>query len=184
VNRNINPQTEPGSGKRLDRSAFKLKLIAEAREIQLVGFKPTLGRIISLSDQNNTGISAAINFNKMGNMNYEVVIPFSTFYKNGLTRSDSNTVFNYRIKVNPVPNLNTGESSGGGMRRGGMRGGGMGGSGMRGGGMGGSGMSGGRMGSGMNGSDTYRNNEGNGFQRNTTVSGTTKIETKLKLAYR
>ncbi len=119
-----------GPGNKPDRSPFKLKLLAEAREIQLGGFKPNVEKLISLSTQNNTGISAAINFDVNGIMNYEAVIPFSTFYKNELTPSDSSKIFNYRIKINPVTGSgyssyrNNGRS-GGGMRGGGMSGGGM-----------------------------------------------------------
>jgi hypothetical protein len=187
--RNTNTQSEAGSNGRFDRSAYKLKLVAEAKEMQLVGFKPPLERVISLSDQNNTGVSAAIDFDKMGNMYYEAVIPFSTFHKSELTPTDSNTVFNYRIKVNPAPNLNIGQGRSSGMRGGGMHSGGMRGGGMRsgrmgGGRMGGDEMSGGRMGDRMNGSGVYGGIGKNSFQRNTTVSGTTKITIKLKLAYR
>lgn len=171
----INSQTKEGSKVRPDRSSFRLKLLAEATEIQLVGFKPKLGEIITLSPLNNTGISAAIDFDERGIMNYEAVIPFSTFYKNELTPSDSGTVFNFQIKVNPLPNsnYNSGGMRGGGMGGGGMRGG-MGGGGMRGGGMGGGGMNAGRAG----------DNVENGNQRNANMTGVTKITTKLKLAYR
>ncbi len=178
-----NTQTKEGSIERPDRSAFKLKLLAEATEMQLVGFKPHLGKIISLTVPNKTGISAAINFDASGIMNYEAVIPFSTFYKDELTPSDSSTVFNFQIKVNPVPNSNNSSNNGGGMRGGGMRGGGMsGGGGMRGGGMGGGGMRGGGMrGGGMNGnrSGDYG---GKSNQRNGNLAGTTKTTIKLKLA--
>lgn len=182
--RNTNPQKEAGSKERLDNSFPKLKLITEAREIQLVGFKPPLGRIISLSGPNISGISAAINFDGMGNMFYEAVIPFSTFYKKELIPSDSNTLFNYRIKVGPVPKSNINQGRGGGMRNGGMRGGGMEGGGMRGGGMQSGGMQSGRMGSGMSASDIYRDFGENGFQRTTSMSGITKTTIKLKLSYR
>lgn len=181
---NHNPQIEEGSNQKTDRSAYKLKLLAEATEIELVGFKPRLGKIIPLTVLNNTGISAAINFDMNGIMNYEAVIPFSTFYKNELTPSDSNTVFNFQIKINPVPNSHNSSGSGGGthggeMHSGGMHGGGMGGGGMHGGGMGGGGMHGG----GMNGS---RSGDGSeyGHQNNANMTGTTKTEIKLKLAYR
>ena len=197
--KNTNTQTASGSKGKFDRSAFKLKLLAEETDMQLTGFKPPLVRVISMSDQNKTGISAAIDFDKMGTMCYEAVIPFSTFYKNELTPTDSNIVFNYRIKVNPSPNINSGQSRGNGMRGGGMGGGGMRGGGMRGGemsgggmhgsgmhgsGMRGSGMGGSGMGGVINGSEMYGDNGENGRQRSTSVSGTTKIETKLKLAYR
>ena len=184
---NIGPQTKEGSNVRPDRSGFRLKLLAEATEIQLVGFKPHLGKIITVSPPNNTGISAAIDFDSGGIMNYEAVIPFSTFYE--LTPSDSGTVFNFQIKINPLPNSNNSSNGSSGMRGGGMRGGGMGGGGMRGGGMGGGGMRGGGMGGGgmrsggMNGSRAGDNRE-NGYQRNTNMTGITKTTIKLKLAYR
>jgi hypothetical protein len=180
-----NPQTKEGPNIKPEVSSLKLKLLAEATEIQLVGFKPHLGKIISLNVANNSGISAAINFETNGTMNYEAVIPFSTFYKNGLTPADTNTVFNFQIKVNPVPNSNSGSNNGDGMRSGGMRGGGMrgggmgGGGGMRGGGMGGGGMRGGGMGG--NRSGDYG---GSGYQRNSNLSGTTKTTIALKLSYR
>ena len=182
---NDNPKTKAGSNERPDRSAFKLKLLSEATEVQLVGFKPSFGNILSLSVPNNTGISVAMNFDMKNIMNYEAVIPFSTFYKNELTPSDSNTIFNFRIKVNPVSNSNDGSNNGSGMRGsgmggGGMRGGGMGGSGMRGGGM----RSGGMRGGGMNGSMMSGENAGNGYQRNANLTEVTKTTIKLKLAYR
>ena len=72
-------------------------------------------------------------------MNYEAVIPFSTFYKTELVPSDSSRIFNYEIKIN-APDKSNNISGGSNMGGGGMRGGGMGGGGgMRGGGMGGGG---------------------------------------------
>lgn len=179
IKSNMNPPSKEGYYLKPDRSAFKLKLLAEATEIQLVGFKPYLGKIITLSPQNNTGISASIDFDSRGIMNYEALIPFSTFYRKELTPSDSSTVFNFQIKVNPLPGSNNSSIGNGGMRGGGMRGGGM-----RGGAMGGGGMRGGGMrGGGMNGSRTENNGE-NGYQRNADMRGITKTTIKLKLAYR
>ena len=184
----VKPQINKGSDVRPDRSSFRLKLLAEATEIQLVGFKPQLGKIITLSPLNNTGISAAIDFDARGIMNYEAVIPFSTFYKNELTPSDSGTVFNFQIKVNPIANSNYSSYNSGGTRGGGMPGGGMGGGGMRG-GMGGGGMRGGGMrGGGMRGGGINAGRPGDnvetGNQRNASMTGVTKTTIKLKLAYR
>jgi hypothetical protein len=179
-----NPQAKDGFEKGQDRSSSKLKLLAEATEIQLVGFKSPLGKIISLSGPNNAGISAAINFDASGIMNYEAVIPFSTFYRSGLVPADSGKVFNFQIRVNPLARSGNAPGNSSGMRGGGMRGGGMGGGGgMRGGGMGGGGMRGGMRGGGMN---SGRNGEyvGNGYQGNTNLSGVTKTTIKLKLAYK
>jgi hypothetical protein len=183
-----NPTTENNPNVRSDangrfagRSGFKLKLLSEAREMELFGFKSHLGKIISLSPPNNTGISAAINFDERGIMNYEAVIPFSTFYKNELTPSDSNQVFNYQIKINSATKSDGGGNGGsgtggGGMHRGGMRVGGMGGGGgMRGGGM---------RGGGMNDNTMSGGNSGNDYRRNINPSGLTKTTIKLKLAYR
>jgi len=117
-------------------------------------------------------------------MNYEAVIPFSTFYRDKLVPSDSNRIFNFQIKINPVSGSNNDSGNGAGSRGGGMRGGGMGGGGgMRGGGMGGGGgmRGGGMRGGGMGGSRDYG---GNGYQRNANMSGTTKTTIELKLAYK
>ena len=122
-------QTKDRQGERPDRSAYKLKLLAQATEIQLTGFKQHLGKIIPLSAINNSGIFAAIDFDKNGIMNYEAVIPFSAFYRDNLVPSDSNRIFNFQIKINPVPGSNSGSGNGEGSRGGGMRGGGMGGGG-------------------------------------------------------
>jgi hypothetical protein len=181
------PPTKEVMDKRQDRSSFKLTLLAEATEIQLVGFKPGLGKIIPLAS-NYSGISAAINFDANGIMNYEAVIPFSTFYKAEFLPADSSKVFNFQIKVNPVANSGNPSGNSGGTRSGGMRGGGMGG-GMRGGGMGGGGMRGGGMGGGgmrgggMNGGRSG-NFESNDYQRNSNLSGVTKTTIKLKLSYK
>jgi hypothetical protein len=185
-----NPPTKEALDKRPDRSSFKLSKLEEATEIQLVGFKTKLGKIIPLAS-NSSGISAAINLDPNGKMNYEAVIPLSTFYKAELHPADSSKVFNFQIKVNTMansgnPSGNNGGTRGGGMR-GGMRGGGMRG-GMRGGGMGGGMRSGGMGGDGMRGEgmNVGRNSEyrGNGTQGNTDLTGVTKITIKLQLAYK
>ncbi|HZY26082.1 MAG TPA: hypothetical protein VFE71_09670, partial [Bacteroidales bacterium] len=110
--RNTSAATESGSTVRPDRSTFRLKLLAEATEIELTGFKPAVGRIISITKPNNSGITAAINIDQKGIMNYEAIIPFSTFYKEELVPSDSNTVFNYQIRIKPVPGASGGNYSG------------------------------------------------------------------------
>jgi hypothetical protein len=160
------------------------------RQLQysLPDLKKSLGKIIPWSAENKSGIYAAIDFDKNGIMNYEAVIPFSTFYRDKLVPSDSNRIFNFQIKINPVSGSNNDSGNGEGSRGGGMRGGGMGGGGgMRGGGMGGGGgMRGGGMGGGggMRGGGRYGDNGGNGYQRNTNISGTTRTTIELKLAYK
>lgn len=181
---NTGAQAAVGNDRRTDRSALKLKFLAEATEMQLVGFKPELGKMLSLLSTNDTGISAAINFDVNGTLNLEAVIPFSTFYKNELTASDSNKIFNYQIKINPASKSNnrsnSGEENHNRGSRGGMNGGGMRGGGMQRGGMGGGGMRGG----GMNGNRTSGGNGSNSYQRNSNLTGITKTTIKLKLAYK
>jgi hypothetical protein len=180
-----NPLSAAESAKKPDRTSFKLKLLSEAKELELTGFKSQIGKFINISDLNNHGISAAINIDQRGIMYYEAVIPFSTFYKNELSPADSDKVFNYEIRIDPASrsDRNSGNNTrqvGNGMR------GGMGGGGMRGGGMrGGSGMGGGGMrGGGMNGNRMSGENGGNSYQRGPNLSGTTKTTVKLKLAFK
>jgi hypothetical protein len=179
-----NPEATKEANANRDRNAFRLKLLAEAKEVQITGFKPPLGNVITLSDANNTGISAAININQRGIMYYEAVIPFSTFYKNELTPSDSNRVFNYQLKIDPVTKSENEMLKGGRAKIGGMHEGSnhsdMAGAphdrmhgGMRG---GGGGMRGNSV--GMNGYNPT------GYQRGVTMAETTKTTVKLKLAYR
>jgi hypothetical protein len=177
---------EGGFNKRPDRSALKLKLLDEATEIKLVGFKPRLGKIMSLAAPDKSGISAAISFDASGIMNYEAVIPFSTFYRSELIPADSSVIFNFQIKVNPLSNSGNAPGTSGGMRGGGMRGGGgMPGGGMPGGGMPGGGMPGGGMpgGEGMEGGRPGESG-GNGSQGNAIMSTVTKTTIKLKLAFK
>jgi hypothetical protein len=176
-----NPQAnEAEFNKRPDRSAIKLKLLAEATEIKLAGFKPRFGKIISLTVPDKSGISAAINFDARGDMNYEAVIPFSTFYRSELIPADTSAIFNFQIKVNPLANSGNVPGSSGGMRGGGMRGGG----GMPGGGMPGGGMpGGGGMGGEMSGRRPGESG-GNGYQGNNSMSTVTKASIKLKLTYK
>ena len=184
--RNSNSTPASGTTARPDRSTFRLKLLAEATEIELTGFKSSIGKIIILTKPDNSGISAAINFDQKGIMNYEAVIPFSAFYKKELIPSDSNTVFNYQIRVKPVPGSTGGESGhGGGMRSG--SGGGMGGGGgMRGGGGGMHGGGGGMHGGGMGGGGTRGEGTSNEYQgqKGASMSSMTKTSIKLKLAYK
>jgi hypothetical protein len=184
-----NGPPEPGSTP--SRSTFRMKLLAEATTIELTGFKPFAGKTITTTKPGDSGITAAITIDGNGIMNYEAVIPFSTFYKKELTPSDSNIVFNYQLKVKPVPGATRGDNSGNrrsGLRsEGGMRGAGMGGGGgMRGGGMRGGGMSGGGMsgGGGMRGEGMSGENRNNNFQKGSSMTSMTKTTIKLKLAYR
>ncbi len=176
-------RTQQGTVSKPDRSGFKLKLLAEATEIQLKGFKPQVGKIISLSSHNDTGISAAINFDSKGIMNYEAVIPFSAFYHTALVPSDSDRVFNYELKINPASRSDNSSYGNGGSRGSGGRSG-MGSGGMRGGGMHGGMGGGGMRGGGMRGGGMSGENRENNYQRSANLSGTTKTTIHLKLAYK
>jgi hypothetical protein len=116
---------------------------------EVVGFKPNVEGVIRLGNT-VSGISAAVDVDKVGVMYYEAVIPFSTFYKDSLAVSDSSKVFSFRIQVNALPEgreggmptegampreggmhrgggrPSGGMSGGDGMARGGMNGGGSG----------------------------------------------------------
>ena len=182
-------QTEKSSDEKPDHSAMKQKLVSQAKDAQLVGFKPPLGGILPLFNT-SSGISAAINMDSLGIMYYEAVIPFSTFYKTELSIADTNKVFNYEIKVNalPAPPMREGggggggggHGGGGGMGGGGMRGGG--GGGMGGGGMGGGGMRGGGGGGGMRGGGGHGG--GGGSSGNSEMYVTNKVNIKMKFSFK
>ncbi|MCX6257851.1 MAG: hypothetical protein NTW49_08160 [Bacteroidia bacterium] len=167
-------QTEKGYGEKSDRSSIKQKLISQANDFQLVGFKSLIGGIQSLFN-NQYGISAAINIDSLGIMYYEAIIPFITFYKKELTPSDTSRIITYEIKVNalPEPEKHEDEGSGGnegGGSHGGVMSGGMGGGGHRGGG-------GGMHGGGSRGGGGHANG-------NSALYDTNKIINKLKFSYK
>jgi hypothetical protein len=174
-NQDSKAMANTGQNWKQNRSENKTRPLTESTDLELNGFKPGIAKNIPLARPNDAGIMAAINFDERGFMNYELLIPFSTFYKPELTQSDSNRIFSYEIKINGETKAGGSASgnyrmSGGGMRGGGMRGGG----GMHGGGMRGGRMSGNRF-IGENGSNPDRT--GN-------QPGTTKTTVKLKLAYK
>ncbi len=162
-----------------DIGALKRKFFNAPKEMQLTGFKPPLGGLTSM--ENNNDISININWDSTNTLVYEAIIPFKTFYKKSLSLSDTTVVLGITVTVNglPAPAGSGGGGSGGGGGRG-MGGGGMGGAGgMGGGGMGGAGgMGGGGMG-GRGG------NKGGGARPTTEVNPlyeTTTLKTQLKLA--
>jgi len=167
-------KSEKNSGEKPNRSAMKKKLIGQATDVQLIGFKPPLGGILPLYNT-SSGISAAINMDSLGIMYYEAVIPFSTFYKNELTPADTNKIFNYEIKVHalPAPPMREGGGGSRGMGGGGMPG--MGGGGMRSGGMGGGG--------GMRGGGGHGGSGGGGYG-NSEMYVTNKIDIKMKFTFK
>ncbi|MGZ4037337.1 MAG: hypothetical protein ACXVPQ_05870, partial [Bacteroidia bacterium] len=124
---------------RQDQSDVSKKeaLIQGLKEMKLNGFLITETDLVSTNSP--YGIKAGLEVDKSDVMIYELVIPFKTFYKEQLTPSDTNKVFNYRIKVMGIA-FEGGGGSGGNGGGGGRHGGGMGGGGMGGGGMGGGGM--------------------------------------------
>lgn len=121
-----------------DSKSIKRRYDRQPKEIQLVGFKPPIEGTVFL--KNGFGIIANIDWDSIGVMTYEAIIPFRTFYKNQLTAKDSTKLFDVTIKIPAIALTNTQRGGDAGMRGGSdMRGGnGMsGGSGMHGGGRGG-----------------------------------------------
>jgi hypothetical protein len=158
-------ETQPGNHQQgRSRLPMVQNMLNHAEKAQLVGFKHPLEGIQSVRN-NPAGISAAISIDSLGILNYEAIIPFSTFYKNELTKEDTNRVFCFEMKINALPapaaHEGGGGSGGGGGHGGGGGGmqGGMGGSGMGGGGMGGGGHHGG---GGMGGGGGHGGQHGGG----------------------
>lgn len=83
------------------REELKNRMVEQAQEAELVGFKNHLNGIINLH-KNQYGIAASIEFDKSGVLFYEAIIPFKTFYKDALSKSDINKVFAFQIKLNAI----------------------------------------------------------------------------------
>ncbi len=146
------------------------KILSPPVEAELAGFKQLPDGTISLI-KNACGISAAIEIDSLGILNYEAIIPFSTFYKYELTKADTCRVFNYAIKINALPSPQA--HTGGGaptMNVGGMGGGG----GHRGGGPGGGGGGGSHGGA--------HNGEGGNFSGNSELYVNTSITQKFRFS--
>lgn len=113
------------------------------KQIRLSGFTNATNGLAE--EPNIYGIRACLNWDTNNVMIYEACIPFSTFYRNSLSASDSNKVLGISFVVSVSPKSNgggEGAQDGGGRGHGGGMGGGMGGGGM-GGSMHGGGMHGG-----------------------------------------
>lgn len=103
------------------------------KQIKLSGF---INAANGLAEVPNTyGINACLNWDTNNVMIYEACIPFSAFYKNSLSLSDTNKVLGISFMVSQSQRNNGG--GGGRGHGGGGMGGGMGGGGMHGGGEGG-----------------------------------------------
>lgn len=83
------------------REELKNRMVEQAQEAELVGFKNHLNGIINLH-KNQYGIAACIEFDKSGVLFYEAIIPFKTFYKDALSKSDINKVYAFQIKLNAI----------------------------------------------------------------------------------
>jgi len=146
-----------------DSKSLKARFNREPKEMKLVGFKPPIGGITLL--QNENGIAANIDWDSTGIMNYEAIIPFKTFYKKSLSLSDSTKIFGINIIIPALPESS---NSGGGGHEGA--------SGFGGGGHGG-GYGGGHGGGSHNSGNGYGGTGGNA-----TMFEANKIITRIKLA--
>src|ERR1035437_9320957 len=134
-------QGERKPRKKQDINVLRGNFLKEYKEMQLSGFNPPINGMNPI--QSTYGIVVSVNWDTIGIMTYEAVIPFKTFYKDAVSLSDSLKCMGISIVLNalPSPSGGGGHSGGGG----GGHGGGMGGGGMGAGGMGGRGMGGGGM---------------------------------------
>lgn len=93
-----------------DVKMLKARFEKELQQMQLLGYKAPVGGTTLL--KNDYGIAANLDWDSTGNMNYEAIIPFKTFYKNYLALADSQKVFTVTIVVPglPSPALSGGEN--------------------------------------------------------------------------
>jgi hypothetical protein len=166
----------PTQSQKPGANSLKNRYNNEPKQMKLIGFKPPIGGLTPL--QNEYGISADIDWDKRGSLNYHAIIPFKTFCNNAFSASGKQKTFSVSIII-PANSTQTTSGRGGGYGtpRGGM-GGGMG-RGRSGGGMGGGGSFGG--GGRRNGSSPG-NYGGGGTGSQGTLNEYTKITMKIRLA--
>jgi hypothetical protein len=176
-------RSEYKRGEKGNTGRWRKKLLDESNEILLTGFNQPMNGLTAR--QNTYGLNIGINWDTNNIMIYEAVIPFRTFYKPELTKTDSLKDFGFSIVVNGISAPERNNSGGGGGMPGGMGGGrGMGGGGMGGGGgmPGGGGMGGrgGGMGGGHRGGGGMGG--GGGYSQSNPLYETNKFWVKVRLA--
>jgi len=159
---------ERSTGEKHDISGLKNKFLNGYKEMELSGFKPPINGMNPI--QSSFGIIASINWDTIGIMTYEAVIPFKTFYKDSISASDSIKLMGISIVLNALPGQQGDDGGHGGGREGGGAEG-MGGSG----GIGGNGMGGGGMGSGGIGGGGMRGGGGHGGGNGGASQGSTYL---------
>jgi len=88
-----------------DSKNIRRRYERQPKEMQLKGFKPPIGGTVFL--KNDYGIIANIDWDSIGVMTYEAIIPFSTFFKNRLTAKDSTKLFDLTIKIPAIAATDT-----------------------------------------------------------------------------
>lgn len=146
-------QTQPMD--KMDAEQMHKRMLETARDLYLTGFKGCNGSFL-VKQNNGCGINVRMGFDEYNTLVWEAVIPFKSFYKDGLTPSDNHKPIGVCFSVKGIQRPKTeGGGNGGSMSNGsvagrqnmsGMSGGNMrgGGGGMHGGGMHGGGVGGDR----------------------------------------
>ncbi len=162
--------------KHLDISGFKTGFVLQNNTMSIEGFKIQNGVVPIQSD---TAISLAVNWDSTNTLNYEMRIPFKTFYGANYSMDDLLKTITLQVKVNAMDAPPSSGGEGGGMNGGGMGGGGMGGG-------GGGGMSG--RGGGMhNMNNNGMKNRGGGGNRGeagqTDLYSSASFKQKFQLSF-
>lgn len=148
------------------------KALAEARDFSLQGFKGCNGAYL-ISQNNNCGIDVKIGLNSVGELIWEAVVPFRSFYKDAIAKEDLGKTISICFEINALKQSDMASAPGNGGRGGARQLGGRGGGMQGGGGMSGrGGMGGGRPGMGG----------GNSEDKMQLFEKTTSWE-KIRLAY-
>ena len=88
-----------------DNLPLKSRFGSSLKEMKLVGFKAPINGLTPLN--NNSGISAGIDWDKLGVMTYEAVIPFKTFYKATLSPADNAKVFSVTFVIPAIAGMSS-----------------------------------------------------------------------------
>lgn len=85
-----------------DVKKMKLDWVSSEKEVRTQGFKNVPASFYSEADSGKYGIQAAVNWDRNDVMTYELKVPFSAFYKEVLTATDTVKPITIGIKANAM----------------------------------------------------------------------------------
>ena len=101
-----NTDAAPGAQRVMNKQMFRQNYIAHHTTMQVSGFANANGEIPT----NNTGIQAAINWDSLSNMVYEIAIAKNEFYGAGYSAKDLSGDITLSVELNGLSHAETGDA--------------------------------------------------------------------------